>query len=401
MINHFAAFDMPNYGDLLYAIIFEKMIKIHNSKTEIKRFSFLGGEAPQNAGYRTHRIKELLFSSKNLSSHLLIGGGDVLQEDGLWLADNYKSRYRSHIKNSFLFQSNFLLTKLFKKKPLNIQSLFYERELNYPSIGPFIIDPDNFPSIKSVTYCSCGVPYKFKRKDEIALAFNKANFIYVRDKISASKLIEVGVDREIYVAPDIIVTLSDFFDKATEAEKGRKILHKFGVDTNQNILCFQSFLQSKQNKKEILNELKLYQKRTQDEVILMPIGYCHSDHVYLQELAKESEGILKYIEVYSIFDMLSVIAASNIFLGTSMHGNITAFSFGIPHIFGFTPYDKAKGFLDIVNLPADFRLNSWAEINEKLEMIDTLGMNYFGERSVVAKQKIHDTFDLLVNYLTN
>lgn len=401
MINHFAAFDMPNYGDLLYAVIFEKMIKIHNSKTEIKRFSFLGGEAPQNAGYKTNLIKELLFSQKKLSSHLVIGGGDVLQEDGLWLADNYKTRYSSHIKNSFFFQLTYFLTKIFRKKPLNIQNLFYHYELNYSSLGPFIIDPDCFSSIKSVTYCSCGVPYKFKRKDEIALAFNKANFIYVRDKISASKILEAGVDREIHVAPDIIVTLSDFFDKAIEADKGRKILQNFGVDIDRNILCFQSFLQSKQNKKEILNQLKIYQKRTNNEVVLMPIGYCHSDQVYLQELAKESEGTLKYIGVYSIFDMLSVIAASNIFLGTSMHGNITAFSFGIPHIFGFTPYDKAKGFLEIVDLPLDLRLNSWSEINAKLENIDTLTVDYFAERSILAKQKIYETFDLLVNSLKN
>lgn len=399
MINHFAAFDMPNYGDLLYAIVFEKMLKIHNSKTEIKRFSFLGEQAPNNAGYKTHRIKELLFAPKNSSSHLLIGGGDVLQEEGIWLADNYKIRYRSHLKKSLLFQSNVFLRKLFKKKPLDIQKLFYERELNYPSTGPFIIDPDDFSSLKSVTYCSCGAPYKFERKEEIRRTFNKANFIYVRDKISANKLLEAEVDREIHIAPDIIVTLSDFFDKTTEAEKGRRILQKFGVNTNQNILCFQSFLQSKQNKVEILNELKLYQKRTKNEIILMPIGYCHSDHIYLQELAKESEGVLKYIGVYSIFDMLSVIAASNTFLGTSMHGNITAFSFGIPHIFGLTTYDKAQGFLDIVNLPAYFRLNSWAEINEKLETIENLGIDYFRERSIIAKQKVNQTFDMLLNSL--
>ena len=307
----------------------------------------------------------------------MIGGGDVLQEEGLLLAHNYRNKYLLHLQNSFLFRAKFGLRNLLKKKPLNSQNLFYNRELNYSSTGPFIIDPDKFPNIKSVTYCSCGVPYKFNRRDDIRHVFNKANFIYVRDKISEDKLLEAGVEQKIHVAPDLIVTLSDFFDKSTEANKGRKILQKFGVDTKKNILCFQSFLPSQQNKAEILSELKLYQKRTKNEVILMPIGYCHSDHIYLQTLAKESNGAFKYIGVYSIFDMLSVIAASNCFLGTSMHGNITAFSFGIPHIFGLTKYDKAKGFLDIVNLPANFQLNSWSELNEKLEMIGNLDKNYF------------------------
>jgi polysaccharide pyruvyl transferase WcaK-like protein len=35
-----------------------------------------------------------------------------------------------------------------------------------------------------------------------------------------------------------------------------------------------------------------------------------------------------------VFDMLAIIAASDVFVGTSLHGNITAFSFGIPHVFG-------------------------------------------------------------------
>jgi len=117
------------------------------------------------------------------------------------------------------------------------------------------------------------------------------------------------------------------------------------------------------------------------------------------ELARTSGGAFKYIELYSIFEILSALAACNIFLGTSLHGNITAFSFGIPHLFAPIAVAKADGFLDVVNLNPELRLKSWREVNEKLDMVTRLDSDYFRTRASAAKQRVNEVFDLLLEAL--
>ena len=82
-----------------------------------------------------------------------------------------------------------------------------------------------------------------------------------------------------------------------------------------------------------------------------------------------------------------------------MHGNITAFSFGIPHLFGPIPVDKAEGFLDIVGLGADFRLASWSQLADKQAMVMRLPQDYFMARAEAARKAVYETFGKIVKIL--
>jgi hypothetical protein len=198
------------------------------------------------------------------------------------------------------------------------------------------------------------------------------------------------------IAPDVTVTLSDQFDRRELSIHARKILSRFGVREDLPILCFQSqpypgFLES-----DILHELRRYKERRNVEVVALPLGYCHGDHEFLHSLAKQSNGMVKYADVHSIFDMLAIIAASDLFVGTSLHGNITAFSFGIPHVFGPLPVAKAEGFLKITNLPLELKLRSWKELNETIDRAVMLGSDYFLNKAHEAKARVYELFDEVI-----
>ena len=94
------------------------------------------------------------------------------------------------------------------------------------------------------------------------------------------------------------------------------------------------------------------------------------------------------MDAYSVFDALSVIAASGMFVGTSMYGNVTAFSFGIPHLHGPLPVDKTEGFLRSANLPPSLKLGSWAELGDGMELAAGLGPDFFAARAREAKSKV-------------
>ncbi len=269
--------------------------------------------------------------------------------------------------------------------------------MNYPAVGPFIINPGGGSKIKSVAYCSCGVPFPFEEKLErqVADAFNRSIFLYVRDHPSANALIRAGVTTKIHTGPDLVVTLSDFFDAASEREKGRSILRERGVNITRPILCFQSNPQPPEKTTELAWQLKSYQMRTGCEVVLLPLGWCHGDREYLKQLAQDPGRTFKYVELNSLFDTVAALAASDLFLGTSLHGNITAFSFGIPHVFGPIQVAKREGFLEMVDLPLDLKMESWAEINQKLDLAARLGGRFFATRASAAKRRVHEIIDLL------
>ena len=95
--------------------------------------------------------------------------------------------------------------------------------------------------------------------------------------------------------------------------------------------------------------------------------------------------------------MISVLAASNVFVGTSMHGNITAFSFGIPHLFGPINFSKIDGFLDITELDSDLKIDEWRNLGDKLDWLSQFDRDYFIDRATNAKQHVNTTFQSLVS----
>ena len=144
-----------------------------------------------------------------------------------------------------------------------------------------------------------------------------------------------------------------------------------------------------------------YRERTDAQVVLLPTGYCHGDHEFLQSVSRQSGGALKYASVYSIFDVMGIIAASDLVVGTSLHANVTALSFGIPHLFGPLPVAKADGCLSVMNLPPELKLRSWNEINDRIDMVVELGRDFFSARALEAKAKVYQVIDEVLDDLLN
>lgn len=397
MIGNFCTCDVENYGDLLYPIIFKHMMLSRQFTGEIKPFGFLDGRAPAKAGYEVDSIFNLLSEHSDRLDALVVGGGDIIRTDKDVLASHYESLYRQRMQKNPLYG---IRKRLFGETDLTKN--FVHKFMGYRSIGPLILNARDYPAIGLVAYCSCGVPFEFKEEERsaVANAFNNASFIYVRDHQSAEKLKRAGVTQKIEVAPDLIVTLSDFYDRSAERERGRQILESYGVDTSRRVLGLQCAPQSASNYAEIVKQITQYSRQAECDVALIPIGYCHEDDKALKRLAAVSNGAFKYVGVRAVQDMVSVLAACDTFLGTSMHANITAFSFGIPHLVGPLAVDKLGGFLDITGLDPAIRLNTWSEVAARLQWVQELGTSHFEDKADIAKKAVHKTFDQLTHAIS-
>ncbi|HWF20028.1 MAG TPA: polysaccharide pyruvyl transferase family protein [Verrucomicrobiae bacterium] len=394
VLGQFGTFDVENYGDLLYPVLFKKMLEQRRKNGDVAKFSIRGSNSLQDSGYRTRPVRDLFSRRGERPGTLVVGGGDLLHIQWDTVVSYYRSLCREEGEDLRPGRWRRRWLRLVNK-PRDEDTEFRRRYLNYPAVGPFMIKPNRL--IKSVAYCSCGVPSPFDEivGREVANTFDRASFIYVRDNQSKENLTRAGVEKEIHVAPDLIVALSDFFDGAVEREKGRKLLREGGINTDRPILIFQCHVQAPEFADKIVEQLKAHQARNDCEVVLVPLGGCHGDREFLKDLAQRSAGAFKYVELRSIFDIISVLAACDVFAGTSMHGNITAFSFGIPHVFGPLNLTKREGFLEIAGLPQDVKLETWEELNAALELALNRGSGFFQNRLDTAKQRVNEVFDKL------
>jgi hypothetical protein len=411
-IKQLGTFDVENYGDLLYPVVFRRALQERDPRLALGAYSPLAGDAPHAAGFETRAARTLFEPARagadggSGGDRLVVGGGDILRTDGETLAAHYVRGAGAGLRREVGVAGSVRYHALRRVAAWRAERFrardFARRWLSYTDPGPFLVDPARLPGGDgAVCYLSCGVPHDFApgEREAVARVFERARFVYLRDEQSADKLRRCGVRRELHVAPDLVVLLGRQLGRAAEAAKGRALLKGLGVDTAAPVLCFQSMPYPGFDAAEVARQLARHRRRTRAEVVLLPLGRCHGDAEFLRLVAEASGGDFKFADARTVADAVSVIAACDLFAGTSLHGNVTAFSFGIPHLHGPLPTDKADGFLRSADLPAWLRLESWGELCEKMGEASLLGPEFFASRADAARARVTRAVDALLDAL--
>src|SRR5882672_2654308 len=95
-IGQLGTFDLENYGDLLYPIIFQHVLDRYQERVTLRPYSFLNGSAPQEAGFETTAITGLFDAADSSPTRLVIGGGDILRTDWDRVAVHYREAHRGY-----------------------------------------------------------------------------------------------------------------------------------------------------------------------------------------------------------------------------------------------------------------------------------------------------------------
>ncbi|MGM1330940.1 polysaccharide pyruvyl transferase family protein, partial [Klebsiella michiganensis] len=84
------------------------------------------------------------------------------------------------------------------------------------------------------------------------------------------------------------------------------------------------------------------------DVILLPIGYAsgHDDSLFLSEVKKYSREEIELLDDLNVWEIMFIISKAKAFYGTSLHGVITAMSFGVPHYCINSDIKKLTSFLN-------------------------------------------------------
>ncbi len=382
-INIIGAFDRYNYGDLLFPIVIEKYIRENRKdlleKYDLRYFGLVESDLSNVGGKKTQALKILYNEELSENSMVIVAGGDVLPA-------------RISSMDVDLSKSN--LSMICKKvviKAINRRNFekISMRKFDLNTRFPWIVEKDNFKSNVFIAYNAVGGSTLDKlpksEVDEIKRNISKSDYISVRDSKSLDNIKELN--SKMY--PDSATIMSYFFDMNILENKISNDVKKFVKSTGNKYICIQSNLCSIRGKEEILvREIEKIHRESGLEILLLPIGIAanHDDNIALNRLKKYFNVKVNHIEKLNIYDIMYLIANSRFFAGTSLHGNITAMSYAIPHIGLNREISKLDNYLKTWDLEGQNHCIDFEELYNEFKII-----------SKISEKKLKDKRNELVN----
>ncbi|MEB4783686.1 polysaccharide pyruvyl transferase family protein [Paenibacillus jamilae] len=359
-------FNVDNLGDLLFPIVFEKIVDdIYSHSNEAYEIRFFSPNCMQyTLTYTDQKQVEDIIQFDNYSfDKVFIGGGDLLRSDD-W----------------------------------SINSLYEESRLSFSNI----ISPTD-ASIENCYTIGLGVPFQLDEgfSRYVRNSFARFKAVSVRDQRSSKFLSDVGIRSEI--VPDLVLCISEYFPKssleatldslATDSQHVFKKGEYIVFQANENVI-------SKEEVKDVAVLLNNISKSLGVPIVLISIGECLGDNELYDQLAPllfDSCIINKEnIPSLTLMDKVAILANAKGFIGSSLHGNIISYSYGIPHVTFSGEYStKLTGFFELIQ-KSNYCLRKPVYMLDKAEYI----VDYF-KSELNNTHEFKDLSDRIFNFVKN
>ena len=211
-----------------------------------------------------------------------------------------------------------------------------EEEKDFPTCYPFTISKEELSNLDIILYNSVGCHQLNEKKElydntENRRILESADYISVRDNMTS-----LGMDRLNIVhhcCPDSAILMSRLFDSAYLNKRTSSVVKDV---QKKKYLFFQIGLVHLKMWTKVYAEILLRIAVEKNiHLCLCPIGTAlgHDDPVALQMVAQHLPAdVYTMIENPSIWDIMSLISNAEIYVGSSLHGAITAMSYNRPLI---------------------------------------------------------------------
>ncbi|GAB6179428.1 hypothetical protein JCM14036_07470 [Desulfotomaculum defluvii] len=328
-INIIGAFDRYNYGDLLFPIIIEEYLKKYDKNLlkdfQLEYYGLVNSDLTGVGGKKSKRIKDLYQKNIPDGSAVIISGGEVISSKNtnlyLHLCENYPI---------FLFKS-FIVKGMRKIVGKKIIDSFFRKKFGIRSDYPWVIDPSHFNNEINIMYNTVGGRIPASKYDYLHDKLSKADYISVREN---DVLNNINIP-QAHLYPDSATMMSDIFPLEILEKKVSPVIRNF-VNENKNYICIQTNLSIyKKNKEEYISQIKRIKSHSKEvKIVLLPLGYAtnHDDRIGLRKIKDQIPDKVELMDELNIYEMMYIIGCSQFFAGTSLHGNITAMSYSVPHI---------------------------------------------------------------------
>ena len=285
----FGAFNVCSFGDTMFPIAVQyelsKLIEIDN----LDLFSLGGGISGyyENSSIHSYEEFETLNETKKYDA-IIIGGGELFHNKEITF-ENGKIKYP---KGEIW------------KKPIE-----YGKKYQLPVILNGI-----------------GMPYEFETSDaeEIKELIKNVNYISLRDEFSYKRWKKsFGNLFKAYMIPDTLWCIKDYFKKEELNRKCRSLRNKYGIEKEYFLLQYGTTKEYE----EVYEIVKNYASNVDMQIVVIAINASHEDRFVVDHLKAEENSVI-ISDVLSPMEIAALISQTELFIGTSLHGNLTASAYG-------------------------------------------------------------------------
>jgi lipopolysaccharide transport system ATP-binding protein len=330
-IGAWGTFDLDNFGDMLFPRITRRELECRLPGADVRLFAPYGREHPVrwDGGEPSEPLgvwsKERLAELATDLDCVAIGGGEIIHTRDALLAPCYGVE---------------------------------DPEIEVRAPSRFFIDGLG-PELEAgcpTLWSAVGIPFDFSTDEaaRIRTALARRPYVAVRDERSRTRLEAAGVEREIDIVPDLGFLLPRLLSGSL-LRKRLDYLRLMGwyppegeaviVQRNRDLLRLVPAIASALR--------RLLEDRPGASLVIAETGPCHGDDEFGNVLFSALPArTYRLPGIAGIEDLTAAIASSAGFIGVSLHGNITAFAYGRPHII-LNPSDQSKldGLAEIVETP--------------------------------------------------
>lgn len=296
-IAQFGAFDVNSYGDSLFPDVLERGIK---DKVDINSITLFSPTAVDNGynGHTVHSFAEFRELQNDLHFDcIIIGGGEL-----------------------FHFQPiSFKNTKgeeKYEEGALWIKPLKWSIEFDIPVI------------INAV-----GAPYSFsdEQKKTISELIKNVRYFSVRDEYSYNRLRGIISDSILKVVPDTVWKINDVYTSDALRNSYSNVCIRYQFDSDKPYIIVQYGTSSQFD--ALIEQLLRMKEEQQWQIIVMPINYSHEDVDIVTKMRDKCKDEFVYIDgILQPIEIAALISNASAFIGTSLHGNLTAMRYGVMNV---------------------------------------------------------------------
>lgn len=323
--------DRFNYGDLLFTHILTYFIK--DKVDDIIFCSTSEKDLTSFGGVKTRDFHFLYKADTEYDDFLIVAGGECLF--AAW--STILSYIYPSINNIIRFFILFRLSKFIGKRHYNnFLDSICKQKVHFQTKYPFTIGKYELPHFKGIYYNSVGGSWL----NNATFMFSKSNrdillscdYLSVRDSDTEKAMEKLGVPHKL--VPDSAILMSDIFPE--NLLKGKVSNSLIGWCKEEKYIFFQiNYAVWGKNKEDIIGQIKELLCNNTYKLCLCPIGTAlgHSDDMALAEINSIlNNSKVKLMTNPTIWDIMFLILHADIYIGTSLHGAITAMSYGVPFV---------------------------------------------------------------------
>lgn len=344
-IAHTGTFDVENYGDLLFPLI----ARLHLPDQVMRAISPVGGGPVWSDCVPSEPIYALTGSA---CRGVVVGGGNIVHAN----------------------RSSLVAYETGGVSATGYADLW---------IGAALAAGRDMP----VVWNAPGVP-KPIRPQHVTIARKallRTNYLSVRDTLSKSYLLEVCSDVDIAVVPDSAWDIPALWS-------GRDLDEAFAALTSRQPGDRGRFVTIHLNRRYtrdigdagLAGVIDALCEMLDAMPILVAIGPCHGDDLFAREIAARlSKHPIVIDRPKSLRQVCAAISRSMLYCGSSMHGYITAASFGVPALLVANKMIKFAGAVERAGAPHTL-VPSWKKVVSTGKSLDLAALSETFRRSQKA-----------------